>query len=252
MISPPLVAIVWDFDNTLVDTRARNRSVTRRILETITDRSADEFPILAEQHAYDIAIHKWQNWQDLYRIGFGLSPDEIRAAGRLWTGYQREDSTPTNWFEGIDDVIRALEGWPQAIVSMNTQQNIQAALEVAQVASLFSLVVGCDNVKYDRQKPEPDGLLHCIDTLTKSEAGTILYIGDHPVDAECAANANAELRRRGAPLRVKAIGAAYGTDSSVDDWPVPPHYQANQPKDVLSIAGLIGPSPAATTAAKGS
>jgi len=239
MISPPLAAIVWDFDNTLVDTRARNRSVTRRIVETVTGRLADEFQVLAEQRSYDSAIFQWQNWQDLYRIEFGLSRDQIRAAGRLWTDYQREDQTPTTWFEGIDSVIRGLEGWPQAIVSMNTQTNIRAALVVAGLEPLFSLVIGCHDVEYERQKPNADGLLHCVDALTQSDEGTVLYVGDHPVDAQCAANANEELERRGGRLRVAAVGAAYGTEGPLEDWPVSPHFHAASPRDVLTIAGVV-------------
>lgn len=239
MIKPPLAAVVWDFDNTLVDTRARNRSVTRRIIETVTGRAADEYPILAEQHRYDSAIFEWQNWQDLYRIEFELSLDQIRAAGRLWTDYQREDETPTSWFDGIDDVIRELEDWPQAIVSMNTQANIQAALEVAGVASLFTLVIGCDDVGFERQKPNADGLLQCVEALTEADEGTLLYVGDHPVDAQCAANANQELQRRGGQLRVVAVGAAYGTHGPLDGWPIRPDFHAERPADVLSIAGVV-------------
>jgi len=238
MIEPPLAAIVWDFDNTLVDTRARNRSVTRRIVETVTGRPADEFPVLAEQNAYDSATYELQNWQDLYRIGFDLSRDQIRAAGRLWTGYHTEDPTPTMWFDGIVSVIRSLEDWPQAIVSMNTQANIRAALDLAGLESLFGLVVGSEDVGYERQKPNADGLLHCVDTLTNADEGTVLYVGDHPVDAQCAANANEELERRGNRLRVAAVGAAYATGGLFDDWPVRPHFHARSPRDVLSIAGV--------------
>ncbi|MCG8470116.1 MAG: HAD family hydrolase [Gemmatimonadetes bacterium] len=241
MLSHALKAVIWDFDNTLVDTRARNRSVTRRIIETVTDRAADEFHVLSEQRLYDSAIYRWQNWQDLYRVEFELSQDQIRAAGRLWTGYQAEDSTPTRWFEGIAEVVRRLADWPQAIVSMNTSDNIRAALGHADLGDHFRLVVGCDDVAYERQKPDADGLLHCLDTLTEDEEGTVLYVGDHPVDAQCAANANRELDRRGAALRVVAIGAAYGADAPLDGWPVAPDFQAHAPDDVLAIAGISEP-----------
>lgn len=238
MIDTPLRAIVWDFDNTLVDTRARNLSVTRRIIRDITDREPDEFPVLRSQRDYDIAIHGLQNWQEFYRVHFELTADLTRAAGRLWTPYQFEDETPTVWFEGIAAVVRALAPLPQAIVSMNTRDNIEAALASERLRSAFELVVGCGEVGYERQKPWPDGLLHCLETLTGLEPGTALYVGDHPVDAQCAANANRELEGRDRDLRVVAVGASYGTAGPTVGWPVEPRFRAEEPGDVLEIAGL--------------
>jgi len=237
MIRPPLHAIVWDFDNTLVDTRDRNRSVTRRIVSEITGRDPDEFTLLRSQCAYDLAIHRLQNWQDLYRLEFGMAPDLIRAAGGMWTAYQREDSTPAPWFEGMAEVVRALGDRPQAIVSMNTRGNIDAALREAGLESHFQLIIGCEEVSYQRQKPAPDGLLYCLEVFTELEAGTVLYIGDHPVDAECAANANQELERRRVELRVTAVAAGYGSDAPHEGWPVEPHFRIDAPLEVLTIAG---------------
>ncbi len=236
MIRPPLHAIIWDFDNTLVDTRDRNRSVTRRIIRDVTGRDPDDFAPLRSQRAYDLAIHRNQNWQDLYRLEFRMTPDLIQAAGRLWTAYQFEDSTPTAWFEGIVEVVREFEDRPQAIVSMNTRDNIEAALRVVGLECAFQLVIGCGEVGYRRQKPQPDGLLHCLETLTELEGGTVMYIGDHPVDAECAANANAELERRQVELRVTAVAATYGSAGPDEGWPIEPDFRARTPHEVLEIA----------------
>jgi len=239
MSRPPVRAIVWDFDNTLVDTRARNRSVTRRIIESLTGRDADEYPALRTQDAYDRATHRTQNWQDLYRVHFGLDADAVRAAGGLWTGLQLDDPTPTTWFGGIPAVVRDLQTWPQAIVSMNTSANILAALETAGLASAFDLVIGCEEVRYRRQKPEPDGLIRCLEALTGMTSGTVFYVGDHPVDSECAANANRALRERGAGLRVVSIGAAYGTVTDPASWDTEPEHRARDPHDVLAIVRAV-------------
>lgn len=238
MLTPPLLAVIWDFDNTLVDTRARNRAVTRRIIRSVTGRDPDEFLALQSQVEYDLAIHRTQNWRDLYRIHFDLAPDLVEEAGRLWTGFQLDDPTPITWFEGIPDVIRALGAWPQAIVSMNTRGNIEAALHAAELDHAFELVVGCEEVDNGRQKPDPEGLLLCLERLTGLAAGTALYIGDHPVDAECAANANVELEARGARLRVVGVGVTYGSAAGHDAWPVEPHLRVDRPQSLLSLAGV--------------
>lgn len=236
MIDPPLHAVVWDFDNTLIDTRARNRSVTRRILTHVTGRDPDEFEPLRSQRAYDLATHRTQNWQDLYRIHFGLDPETTRAAGRLWTEFQRDDPTPAGWFEGVREVIHALRGVPQAIVSMNTRDNIRKALEAADLVTAFSLVVGCEEVAYNRQKPRPDGLLHALETLTGLSDGQAVYVGDHPVDAACVAAANRRLSARGAALRVISVAAAYGSEAGHDPWEVEPDFRVDAP---VELHGLL-------------
>lgn len=235
MTPAPIRAVIWDFDNTLVDTRARNLSVTRRIIEDVTGRSADEFESLRSLIAYDAILHHTQNWQTLYRVEFALEPEQVEEAGGLWTRYQLTDPTPTHWFAGIVDVIRALEPIPQAIVSMNTRANIRDRLRAADLTEAFQLVIGCEEVQYHRQKPAPDGLLHCMEELDALEAATVIYVGDHPVDAECAANANAVLAERGATARVLAIGASYGTAVPDGPWAIPPDYTAASPPDVLAL-----------------
>lgn len=235
MTLSPVHAVLWDFDNTLVDTRARNRSVTRTIVADLSGRDPDEFPALRTQDAYDRAIHRTQNWQDLYRIEFGLEDDLIRRAGRMWTEVHRRDGTRTAWFEGIARVVRALARWPQAILSLNTRQTILSALEAEGLEDAFELVVGCEEVRYDRQKPKPDGLLDCLEALTRMVAGTVFYIGDHPIDAECAANANRALEGRGHAIRVVSIGASYGSAAGSGDWRVEPVHRAGTPLEILDI-----------------
>ncbi len=230
----PVRAIVWDFDNTLADTRARNRSVTRRIVAELTGRDPDEFAALRDQAAYDRATQETQDWQALYRIHFALDADRIRRAGRLWTACQRTDPTPIRWFDGVTAAVEALSAWPQAIVSMNTRDHIRLALAEAGLGRAFEVVVGCEEVRARRQKPDPDGLLQCLQRITPLDRGTAFYVGDHPIDVECAENANRVLRDREAAFEVVSIGAQYG--SPVEPaWPIEPRHRATSPEDVVRI-----------------
>lgn len=246
MTSGPVRAILWDFDNTLVDTWAKNRAVTRRIVEDVTGRDADGFPALRSLEAYGEALHRTQNWEELYRQEFGLDRAQIDTAGALWTQYQLADSTPTPLFDGIPDVVRALRPLPQAIVSLNTRATIREILRGAGLHDAFELIVGCEEVGYRRQKPAPDGVLLCIERMALAAqpdglapAGRVLYVGDHPMDAECAANANAALARRRASLEIVAVGAAYGSAVGVATWPVEPAHRVARPGEILD---LVSPS----------
>ncbi|MGH7542256.1 MAG: HAD family hydrolase [Gemmatimonadota bacterium] len=243
MTSSRVRGILWDFDNTLVDTLAKNRTVTRRIVRSVTGRDPDAFPALRSLAAYDAALHRTQNWQQLYREELELAPEEIEAAGGLWTAYQLADTTPTPIFEGVPEVVRALRHLPQAIVSLNTRDNIRETLRAATLHDAFTLIIGCEQVGLHCQKPAPDAVLLCLERLAlDGPGGAVLYVGDHPIDAECAANANAVLARRGAELRVIAVRASYGSAASLAAWVVEPDHRVSRPGDILDIVAAL-PAP---------
>ena len=235
MNRPPVRAIVWDFDNTLVDTGARNRSVTRRIVWRITGLPPDDFAPLRTQEAYDRALHATQDWRELYAVHFGMSEPEILAAGRLWTRYQATDETPTRWFPKVADALLGLEAFPHGIVSLNTRGNIESTLERHGLRSSFRTVVGCGDVPADRLKPNPEGLMRCVASLIGTRPGTVVYVGDHPIDAECADNANRRYERQGTPVNVVSVAAAYGSTAGDAKWAVPAGFEASCPMDVVRI-----------------
>jgi HAD superfamily hydrolase (TIGR01549 family) len=234
-----LRAIIWDFDNTLVDTGARNLSVTRRIVTRITGRDAGDFEMLRGQDEYGRALQRTQNWQEFYSEQFGMTPLEVRQAGQLWTEFQLEDPTPTDWFPGVADTIDRLSGWPHGIVSLNTRGNIEAALAGANMSHAFDQVIGCGEVPYDRQKPSPEGLMSCVEALTGDAPGTVLYIGDHPVDSECARNADRAYSRTGRGVRVVSVAAAYGCGIDDRAWPIEALHRVLQPSEIVDLARSI-------------
>ena len=94
-----LIAVIWDYDGTLVDTRHKNLNVTRKIIERITKRSADEFPMLENIEEYHRATMDTSNWRKCYREEFEIGEEQVKEAGSLWTEYQLNDYPPVNVFE---------------------------------------------------------------------------------------------------------------------------------------------------------
>lgn len=232
----PLCAVIWDFDGTLVDTREKNLNVNRQIARAITEQPWDRFPVLASQAAYDEAQRMCTNWREFYRQEIGLSEDEIDRAGAMWTGLQLTDTTPAPFFEGIAAALARLRGAAvQGIVSQNSRQNIEEMLGGAGLLQHFDHIVGYEEVGTRRQKPAPDGLLMCIERLTNSAAGTVLYVGDHETDALCARNADRVLAERRVPQNVVAVGACFDRLGSDGSWSVRPDYRASSPGDVVTI-----------------
>ena len=226
-----LKAVIWDYDGTLVDSRHKNLSVTRKIVEKITNRSADEFPMLTNLEKYHRATMESSNWRKFYREEFELNKEEVDEAGSLWTVYQLNDSTQVNIFAGIREGMNSIETIPQGIVSQNSKSNIERQLKSDGLIKYFSHISGYEEVALDRQKPEPDGLISCIKDLSDSEDGIIFYIGDHETDIQCAARANQIL----ADLEVLSIGVLYGTGIDNVKWNTQPDFEANSVQELFDI-----------------
>jgi len=230
----PLLAVIWDFDGTLVDTRAKNLNVTRSIFARLTGRDPDTVPGLAALGAYARLTQQTSNWRTLYIEAFGFTPEETDQAGSLWAEYQRNDPTPAVVYPGIPEVVAALEDLPQGIVSQNSRENISRTLRREHLAAHFRMIVGYEEVSWERQKPEPDGLLACIEALTDRTTGYVLYVGDHETDARCGQNSNRALEAQGIGIRVRVVAAAYG-GSRPRDWDTPVDDTADTTNDILTI-----------------
>lgn len=232
----PLQAIIWDFDGTLVDTREKNMNVNRQIVQVITDQPWERFPVLESVAAYDEAQMRFTNWREFYRRGIGLSEDEVDRAGAMWTGLQLTDTTPAPFFDGIDDALARLRGAAVlGIVSQNSRQNIEEMLEGVGLLHHFEHIVGYEEVGTQRQKPAPDGLLMCIERLTNSTAGIVLYVGDHETDVRCGRRADRALAERQIPQHVVTVGAFFDSVGSDGSWSVRPDFRASSPAEVVTI-----------------
>jgi HAD superfamily hydrolase (TIGR01549 family) len=232
-------AIVWDYDGTLVDTRHKNLKVTRNIVEKLVEKDAETFPVLQSLENYSLANRKTSNWRELYRSEFNFSESQIDQAGQMWTEYQLNDDTAVSFYEGIEEVIRGLAEFPNGIVSQNSRSNITQNLEQNHLLRFFKIIVGYEEVHLKKQKPDPDGLLRCIEKLSAFESGKVCYIGDHETDVQCAHRANRVLMENKVNVRILTIGACYdyGQDASI--WNVRPDYEAQKVEDILEIVEQI-------------
>ena len=232
-------AIIWDYDGTLADTRMKNLSVTRKIIDTVSDTDATEFEALQSLENYQVANQQTSNWRELYRLEFNFSEDQIDRAGRLWTEYQLKDDTTVSLYDGIDRVIRTLSRFPLGIVSQNARQRITQDLEESNLISCFEYIVGYEEVGLKKQKPHPDGLLWCMDKLSKFKPGLICYVGDHETDVQCVSRANQVLKAKGIDVKIISIGAFYDFRPDLSTWEVLPDYEARKVEDILDIVEKV-------------
>jgi HAD superfamily hydrolase (TIGR01549 family) len=239
MLNKQLRAIIWDYDGTLVDTRHKNLSVTKRIVEQITGKQAEEFPALQSLAQYVSAARKSTNWREMYMVEYGMTPEQTDLSGQLWTAYQLQDTTIVPCYAGINDVLTALKQFPHGVVSQNARSTIANTLQHHKLLAYFRSVIGFEEVDIRRQKPEPDGLLRCIKELTDFAPGYVLYIGDHETDVRCARNAKAALQKNGLKIQVISIGAMYGAETNHAEWQVTPDYMVATPQEILNLIARL-------------
>ena len=232
-------AIIWDYDGTLVDTRRKNLNVTRNIIEKISHKDAAEFSALQSLENYYLANKRTSNWRELYHHEFNFSEEQIDEAGQLWTAYQLNDNTEVTFYEGIEAVIRDLNEFPQGIVSQNSRYSIIQNLEKNQLLPFFKCIVGYEEVDLKKQKPDPDGLLHCMQKVSAPGSGYVCYIGDHETDVQCAHRANRALKEGKANVTIISIGACYDSGTNTATWEVRPDYEAHRVEDNLDIVARI-------------
>jgi phosphoglycolate phosphatase-like HAD superfamily hydrolase len=231
---PTNVAVIWDFDGTLVDSHPRNLSVNRRIIEELTDRSHQSFPALVSISAYEEAVARAGNWRDFYAREFGLGEDEVDRAGGLWPQLQLSDATPQKPFDGIADALAALEDLPQGVLSQNDSVVIRRALEHSGLLSRFGSILGYGELPRQDQKPAGGGLLRCIDALGLAPGSRVFFVGDHVTDAMCAVDARRIFQERGEPTEVVSIAACFGS-TVLEEWPVPADHVARSPSEVVAL-----------------
>jgi len=226
------MAIIWDYDGTLVDTRGKNFNVTKRILHDLLGVISSEYPALQSIEQYISATRKAKNWRELYRDEFGMNEDEIDKAGSLWTEYQLGDDSDSTLFEGIDEVIRSLSGHPNLIFSQNSRSNIAQVLEGKNLLRYFVDIIGYEEVASSKQKPAPDGLLLCISRIRAPLCEHLFFIGDHEADTLCGHNANVELRKRKSKARIINVAAFYGSKNDTSLWKVQPDHIVDDPRAI--------------------
>jgi HAD superfamily hydrolase (TIGR01549 family) len=230
-----VLAVIWDYDGTLVDTRLKNFNVTKRILKQIAGEEISSSPLLQSLDEYSLAHLKTSNWREFYKNNFGFSEQQIDEVGSMWTKYQLDDESPVQFIDGVEKVIIKLERYSQGIVSQNSRDQIIRSLDQSGVSSYIKCIIGYEEVDIKRQKPNPDGLLLCIRKLAQENSGIVIYIGDHETDVICVANANKILKENNSKIKILCIRAYYGSNIDNGSRGKAPDYEARTPESILDV-----------------
>lgn len=229
-----ILAVLWDYDGTIVDSARKNMKVTVEILRHFDPDIEAHLPsVLQSYEAYQEANHYYSNWRDLYTDCYGIPSNKLDEAGRLWTPEQQKSEIIPDMFSGLDNVIRELKGIPMGICSQNGANVIWESLKHYGIADFFSYVVGYAEVPGEMQKPHPFGFIKCAEVLNpENKEGTYLYIGDHSDDVIFGRNGETETGHRVICITVDFLGL--NRDQYLS-WKAVPEYYTESTQELMQV-----------------
>jgi phosphoglycolate phosphatase len=199
LITP--AAIVFDFDLTLVDSRAGiaacHAFAMREMALPDAGTRVGEATAMAGT-PLDVVFST-------------LFPEDDRAGEYLRLYHARADeimTASTSLMPGARETLEALRraGISLAIVSTKLRSRIEDFLRREGLLGTFATIVGPEDVA--NYKPDPGGLLLALERLGASPPEA-LYAGDTPIDAETA-------RRAGVPF--VALTSGFATEAAFADY----------------------------------
>ncbi|VVE86252.1 HAD family hydrolase [Pandoraea bronchicola] len=198
MPTQPIQAIIFDFDLTLADSSEAIVECTQYALTRLDCPSATPERI---RSVIGLSLPV------MFRSLSG-DADPERASAFVRYFVERADVImvqSTRIYPQVPGLLADLrnEGLALAIVSTKFRHRIDAILTVAGLRSQVDVLVGGEDVK--RHKPDPEGIVQALGQLGIPAAQAI-YVGDHAVDAQAAAQAGTGF-----------IGMVSGT-TSFDAW----------------------------------
>jgi phosphoglycolate phosphatase len=175
--------VVADLDNTLVSLEVDWDDVRRRLADL-----ADRAEVLVEQHGiWPLMEAARQPGREKLLADMEAIVKEAELAG----AHGPRNQALIDW---LDENAAAT---PLSVLSLNSREAVQKALEAHDLRQRVSHVVGREDVR--RVKPDPQGMLILAERHGVDPA-RILFVGDKDGDRECAEAAGTEF------LHVEEIG----------------------------------------------
>jgi phosphoglycolate phosphatase/AHBA synthesis associated protein len=182
MDAPPLEAVVFDMDGTLIDSSRVVPAAFIATIEELGGSTLDRDEVIASYVLGPPATIME------HFLGRSVEPSEIdRYHARLRAETERRGVQP---YPGIPEALEALARSVALGVFTNADLgNVDVLLGAAGLRDRFAVVVGADEVA-PNFKPAADGLLLACERLEVPAACTA-YVGDSPQDGETAHHAGA-------------------------------------------------------------
>ena len=172
-----LDAVIWDYDGTLVATRAADEQAVQRLLD---------FDPEAIGGVDTFWAHEGRPIEERVELAWPGRSGEILALF--------EANVVPVIFDGILDTLDELRGagYRMGVVSSRRRVALRWGLRASGLMPYFRSVIGLDDVT--EPKPQPEGILRTLGRL-RTGPGRALYVGDSAVDILAARAAGVDAYR---------------------------------------------------------
>jgi len=182
-------AVIFDLDDTLVVSTVDYGKFKRLVI----DRIAEDGEHRSDYSPDELILKILNRYQSALRAR-GLTDPEIKeklaALDRIMDAVELERVCETVAIPGAPDVLSMLRarGVKVGILTRGCHEYAAAALDRTGMGGLVDGIEGRNSKT--KPKPDPESYLKLARALGVDPRETI-FVGDHPMDAECAANAGA-------------------------------------------------------------
>jgi len=214
-IRPPIRAIIFDLDGTLVDTFEMIVGAFNAAISPITGKTYSDAEVISRFGIPD---------SQMLRRELSSYPNDVAdRAVEVYHAYYAQNHAAVSLFPGIGELLSELKrrGVPMGVMTGKGIRSARITLAALGLADTFGAVVTGEDVS--KQKPEPDGPLEAARQLGIAPR-ECAFVGDSPADV--------------------GAGKAAGMLTVVAGWhPVyleevrklGPDVWARQPRDVLRL-----------------
>lgn len=175
---PADVALIFDLDDTLIESRIDFTAVRHRLIDLLEQGGAAPGP------RPDLMA---RSLPELAALGAGVSAAVGTAMWAIIVAAEREGLARAEVVEHAPDVLRVLQGrgFRLALLTNRARENLNERLRDLDLDGIFPVVATRDDVP--ALKPVPDGIRHILARLPA--VARVYVIGDAWIDAVAAHNA---------------------------------------------------------------
>jgi HAD superfamily hydrolase (TIGR01549 family) len=190
-MNPPfpkgIKAVIFDLDDTLVESTVNYGKFKRLVIDRITDRGEDRCEYSLDETIV-VILSRYEKAMKEKGLSKGEIASRLAELDRIMDEVELESVEETVAIRGAADVLDHLRrnGVKVGILTRGCQEYATAALRTTSMLDMVD-ALECRNSD-TKAKPDPESYLKLVSQLGVRKDET-LFVGDHPIDAQCASNA---------------------------------------------------------------
>lgn len=210
-------AVLWDLDDTLLDTIEPRMEALAAAYERCTGSQADPY-----------ALWKGNHGGTMEDLGRKILGDECRYFVDAFNEFYEGTPHHPKPYPGVLEALVTLRESDLQLAIVTSRSSWTATEELARSDLLrhFQAVVAWEDT--DSHKPDPAPLRHALDRLLLDEPSLVAFVGDSPADVRAA-------QAIGCP----SIAATWGTLDRQQLLETKPDAVASEPGDVPGLLGNL-------------